>query len=200
MSIYEILFILTMPIYLISIYKLNGSFLGERIYSKRTELVSYFLYAVCLVIIYLTTRKPIVFLIYNVISFFIISLNYYANMVGRIVYTFFLYLFLFIIEVIVGRVTGFFKLTAFEHSEFHSIVGIVLMRAIMLIFAYFIHKFRKYKTKSFFFPVPTYYYIAQIFILLGSLYFYLVSLEKNFISIMQVVISSIIGRWDDYIC
>ncbi|NCC15449.1 MAG: GHKL domain-containing protein [Clostridia bacterium] len=190
MSIYEIFFILTMPIYLISIYKLNCSFLGERIYSKRIELVSYILYAVCLVIIYLTTRKPIVFLIYNLLSFFCISLNYYADMVGRIVYAFLLYLFLFIIEVVLWRITGYFRLNALENSEFNSIVGIVLMRVIMLIFAYFIHKLRKSKTTGFY--IPAYYYFAQILILLGILYFFLMSIEKNNISTTQVIISSII--------
>lgn len=190
MSIYEIFFILTIPIYLISIYKLNSCFLGERICSKRIELISYLTYSVCLVIIYMTSRKPIVFLIYNLLSFFIISLNYYANMIGRIVYTFTLYLFLFIIEAVVWRITGFFKLTAFENSDFNSIIGIVLMRALMLIFAYLIHKFKKSKTKNF--PVPVYYYIAQSLILFGSLYFFIISLEKDHISITQVIISSII--------
>lgn len=190
MSTYEIFFVLTIPIYLISIYKLNLCFLGERITSRKTELFSYLLYAVILVILYMTTRKPIVFLIYSLVSFFLISLNYNANMTGRIVNTFSLYLFLFIIEAVVWRVTGFFKLEAFENSEFNSIVGIVLMRILMLIFAYLLHKFKKSKTKNF--PVPIYYYMAQILILFGTLYFFLMSLEKNHITTTQVIISSII--------
>ncbi len=46
MSIYEIIFILTTPIYVISIYKLNRCFLGERLSNKKMKCspIFYMLY------------------------------------------------------------------------------------------------------------------------------------------------------------
>lgn len=190
MSIYEIVFIVTIPIYLISIYKLNYCLLGERIYSKKIEIISYFVYALCLSFIYMTLRIPIVLLIFNLISFFLISLNYYGNMLNRIVCTFSLYIFLFIIEIFITALTGYLKLTAFEISEYNSIIGIILARAFMLMLTYLLHKYKKSKVKNF--PVPIYYYIAHIFILAGVLYLFLLSLENELLSITQVVISSAI--------
>mgnify|MGYP000989357646 CR=1 FL=1 len=153
-------------------------------------MLSYFLYAVFLVVLYLTTRKPIVFLIYNLLSFFLLSFHYDSNMIRRIVHALFLYLFLFIIEALLWRITGYFRITAFENSKFSSIIGIVLMRLVMLILTYLIHKFKKSKIKNY--PVPSFYYVAQILILFGTLYFFLMSFEKEHISITQVILSSVI--------
>lgn len=190
MSIYEIIFIITIPIYLISIYKLNYCLLGKRIYSKKIEVCSYLIYALGLSFTYMVVRVPIVLLIFNLISFFLISLNYYGNILNRIVFTFTLYIFLFIIEISITALTGYLKITAFEISEYNSIIGIILARILMLMLTYLLHKYKKSKTKNF--SVPIYYYIAHIFILAGVLYLFLVSLENELLSITQVVISSII--------
>ncbi len=190
MSIYEIIFIITIPIYLISIYKINYCLLGERIYSKKIEISSYLIYALSLSFIYMTVRIPIVLLIFNFISFFLISLNYYGKILKRVVCTFSLYIFLFIIEISITVLTGYLKITAYEISEYNSIIGIILARILMLVLTYLLHKYKKSKIKNF--PVPIYYYIAHIFILAGVLYLFLVSLENELLSTTQVAISSII--------
>lgn len=188
MSIYEIVYMVTIPIYLVSIYKLNYCLLGERLYSKKIEISSYLIYAICLSFMYIEVRIPIVLLIFNLISFFLISLNYYGTILNRVVCTFSLYIFLFIIEIFITALTGYLKISAFDISEYNSIIGIILARILMLILTYLLHKYKKSKIKNF--PVPIYYYIAHIFILVGVLYLFLVSLEKELLSITQVIISS----------
>lgn len=190
MSIYEFFFVFTVPIYLIAIYKLNCCFLGECISSKNIERSSYILYAIVLCIIFLNTRKPIVFLYFNLISFFIISLNYDASLSKRLVYIFLLYLFLFVIEAVIWRISGFFTVIAFKDSTFDSIVGIVLMRVFMLIFAHLLQKYKKSEDKNY--KIPAYYYIMQFFILIGMLYFFLALLENKYITTTHVIISSIV--------
>lgn len=188
MSIYEIVYMVTIPIYLVSIYKLNYCLLGERLYSKKIEISSYLIYAICLSFMYIEVRIPIVLLIFNLISFFLISLNYYGTILNRVVCTFSLYIFLFIIEIFITALTGYLKISAFDISEYNSIIGIILARILMLMLTYLLHKYKKSKIKNF--PVPIYYYIAHIFILVGVLYLFLVSLEKELLSITQVIISS----------
>lgn len=188
MSIYEIVYMVTIPIYLVSIYKLNYCLLGERLYSKKIEISSYLIYAICLSFMYIEVRIPIVLLIFNLISFFLISLNYYGTILNRVVCTFSLYIFLYIIEIFITALTGYLKISAFDISEYNSIIGIILARILMLMLTYLLHKYKKSKIKNF--PVPIYYYIAHIFILVGVLYLFLVSLEKELLSITQVIISS----------
>lgn len=190
MLIYDIVFILTLPIYILPLYKLNSCFLGVRLYSKKTEISSYLLYAVCLVLIYNFIRVPIILLVFNIISFFLISLNYYASQLNRIVCSLSIYSLLFIIETIVWRATGYFKLAALENSEYNSIIGIILARVLMLIISYLIQKYKKSKTKNI--PIPPYYYLTHILVLIGILYLFLVSLESDFLSITQIVISSVV--------
>lgn len=190
MSTYEMFFILTMPLYLMAIYKINRSFLGEALYSKKTEIGCYILYAIGVCTICMTKSIPIVLLVFNLLSFWGMTFNYYSTKWNRIRYACSLYLLLFIIEMAVTGLTGYLNIKAFEESQYQSIIGITLARTLMLMGAYLIHKYKIVKVKKF--PVPGYYYIAYSFSLLGTLYLFLIALEKDSLSMAQVIVSSIV--------
>ena len=190
MPIYDTISILTTPIYIIAVYKAICIFLGERISSKKIELLSYSLYAITLTIFYIVVKIPILLLIFNIIAYFLISFNYSKNVFKNIICAFSVVSFFLVIEALVFISLGFFELTFFESSQYSSIIGLLLSRMTMLLFANLLHKYKKSKIQNT--PVPPYYYIAHTLILFGILYLFILSFERDLLLIPQVIISSVI--------
>lgn len=177
MTLYEILFIITTPIFTLSIFMLNTSFLGEIIISKKKEIYVYTTYSVLLLIIFFNIRFPIVFLIFNLVSFFTITLFYESSILNKIIYSNITYSILFIIEALVGAFVGYLDIKAFIESEFNSNIGLLMIRVLTLSVSYIIFRLNKNKSKDI--DIPLYFYLIHIVVLIGTLYFFVLSLEHS---------------------
>lgn len=184
--IYEIFFILSTPIYLISIYNFNNCLLGQSIYSKKIEIISYVLYGILLICLYINIQIPFVLFIFSILSFYIISLNYYSNIFKRIFIVLLIYTSILIIEGIVWSFTGYFEISILENLEYNSSIGIIITRLITLIVTHYMNKKNK-KIKTVI--VPIYFDIMNIVILIGLLYFFIIHIQNSNLSIIHIVAS-----------
>lgn len=187
---YEFVYIATNPIIIFAIYKLFNTYLGEEVYNKKMEKLSYFIYFILLSGVIFVTRLPIIMLIFNLLSLFLISLNYIAPIQKKIVSPSLIYAILCLIEIIVYVASGFLSVSMYKDSLFNSLVGIILIRTVTMIVAYLINKYKKSIKKDF--TIPPIYYIAFTIILFGTLYLFLVSLANSEITMYNLIISGFI--------
>ena len=190
MPIYEFTYIATNPIIIFVIYRLFHVFLGEKVKNRKTEIISYVIYFVLLSIIIFITRIPVILLVFNLLSFVLISLNYKASFYKKIIVSSLMYSSLLVVEIIVSMTMGFLNISIYKNSSFNSVLGIILIRSISMILAYLISKYSYSKKKSY--DLPKIYYLAFSIILFGTLYLFISSLEKNNLSVYNVLINGFI--------
>ncbi len=147
MPIYEFTYIATNPIIIFVIYRLFHVFLGEKVKNRKTEIISYVIYFVLLSIIIFITRIPVILLVFNLLSFVLISLNYKASFYKKIIVSSLMYSSLLVVEIIVSMTMGFLNISIYKNSSFNSVLGIILIRAISMILAYLISKYSYSKKK-----------------------------------------------------
>lgn len=187
---YEMIYIVTNPIFTFAIYKLFQALFDEEAYNVKIEKLSYFLYFISSSILLFITRIPIITLVFTLIFLFLISFNYKSSIQKKIIFSSLIYCILFVIEIVTSVGIGFLDISAFNNSSFSSGAGIILIRTITMIIVYLINKYKKSMKKDF--SIPKIYYLAFIVILMGTLYLFTGSLENEYISIYNVIINGII--------
>ena len=187
MPIYELTYLATNPIIIFVIYRLFHTFLGEKVKNKRIESISYLVYFVLLSIIIFVTRIPIILLVFHLLSFILISLNYKSSVQKKIVVSSLIYSSLLIIEIFVSIAMGFLNISIYKNSSFNSVLGIILMRAINMIITHLVSRYNYSKKVNYI--LPHLYYLAFSIILFGTLYLFIGSLEKPNLSIYNVLIN-----------
>lgn len=192
MEVYDLLFIITVPLYMFSVFFLMNAFFRGNISELHSKIFvwPYLLYSFLSIFIFFYNRTPIIFLFFNLTSFFIISLNYASNFFKRIINIILIYFIFLIIEIAASVVIGFIDISIFEISRFNSVLGLILIRVSTLMCSYFVYRFKDYIKINF--PLPSYYYFVHIIILLGILILFIFSLEKKNITINDVILSSLI--------
>lgn len=190
MQIYDIVFIVTIPFYSLAIYFLFHSLLADVESCKTKELVSYVAFSIFMIAVFMLTRLPIIFLICNVFGISLISLCYDVKLLRKLITTIIIYMVIFIVEIVVAGLLGFLEIGAFQNSEFNSVIGIITMRIVTIFISLCIYKFKKRTRMKL--PIPTFYYISHILILLGTLYLFVISLENANLSLGQILISAIV--------
>ncbi len=190
MPIFEIVYILTTPIFLIAIQRLMRCFLGEIKYGKSFEIVSYLLYGILMIVFYNFVKIPILLLIFNILFMFLVSFNYESKFLDKIVCVFSIYVFFIVFEGIVLRFTSTLDVYVTQKFEYTNSAGIVSSRVLTLIFSHMFVKMKKTFDKEI--SLPIYYYIAQLVILIGLLYMFIISINGSNVPSSQVILSSII--------
>lgn len=192
MSTYELVFLLTTPLHSLSVFLLFRSVFSEKKEGYRAflELVSYGIYTILIIVVFWFIRRPVGFLVLNIPSFFILSLHYKSEILQRSIRIISSYFVLLILEVLIVGSIGFFEVDIVEHMKFDSIFGIIITRVITVAVCYLMYRYRKIikKEKS----IPNYYYLIDMLILIGTLYLFITSLEKDSLTLIHIVISSMI--------
>ena len=189
MTLYDFIFILTIPIDLLTIYRLYYCFFDEILYGKKTEIISYILYEILCTIFLYTINIPMIMLIINIFLFYLISLNYKGTMLKRIAYSLLFYAFLGNMEIAVVFLTGYINVDFWSKSNYSNCVGIILVRILGYTIITLIYKHKKTKSKSY--QIPIYYYISHIIILIGTIYLYLSFIKTSALSKFEILFSSL---------
>lgn len=190
MQSYDLIFIVLSPLCALAVFYLSRVFFLERVSGWKIELVSYTFFCVAMCVTFLWTRIPVVFLVFNIVGFFLISFNYRASILRRIMGSLLIYGTLLVIEMIVWRTVGFFEWNLFLSSSFDSIIGLFLNRIIAVIVSYLLYRYTRKNEKIY--AIPYYYYVAHIVVLLGTIYLFLSSLSRSFLTLGQVLLSGMI--------
>ncbi len=187
---YDIMYTLTLPLAIWPIQRIMKCFLGELNYGKKVEFLSFSMFCILLAIFYWFVKIPLLLLIFNLISFFLLAFNYNCKIINKIICAFAIYCVLVAIEACAWKLTSSLPVYLTKNYHENNIVGVALVRVLMLTFTHFFVKIKTATSKDI--SLPIYYYIAQIVILLGLLYLFLSSLTGVDVSTTKVIIGSII--------
>lgn len=186
MTYYEIIYILTNPIYLFSIYKLFHSFFDEKTCNRKMEkfvLATYFILLSSTIFI---TRVPIIMFIINILFLFLYSFCFKSKLNTKMIYVALILSILFLIELIISIAFGFTDLSGKKESSFNSVILLIFIRLVTMIVSYLINKYKKSKVKDT--TVPKIYYIAFSTVLFGTLYLFILLLEDESITLPDLLI------------
>ena len=190
MSIYEIVFLLTIPLQIMAVYFLNKVFFSERKISVVIETALYIAYSFAIAAVFTTIRSTIGFIAVNVASLFIISLCYNSKLMRRIMDVLIMYFIMFISECVVMLIIGFLDVDIFGYSRFDSAIGILINRVVLVSVAYLFYKYRKGKKETV--SLPWYYYAAHIVVIIGVISIFLFAIEYDSIGTSQFVLCCVI--------
>lgn len=190
MSMYEILFLLTIPLQTMAVYLLNEVYFTERKLPAITEKVLYVIYSVAIAIVFITVRMPIGFIAVNIGGLFVISLCYSSKAMRRIMNVLLIYFIMFISECVVMLLIGFLDVDIFGYSRFDSAIGILINRVVLVSVAYLFYKYSKGKKETV--SMPWYYYVAHIVVIIGVISIFLFAIEYDSIGTSQFVLCCVI--------
>ena len=103
--------------------------------NKTTEFISYTLYYILSSLIFILFPVPVLMLLFNIISIFILTFNYEGTIKSRITATIYVYLIIFTVEIIFMSLFEYRKIFVFKVQELHSIYLIICVNAVMYIIA-----------------------------------------------------------------
>lgn len=90
----------------------------EEAKNKKVEYLSYILFYLLIVFVYLVVNIPIFTLVCNIFGFFLISLNYNASLKKRLLSIFIIYAILITTELIVALISGYLVNSIYSTSEY----------------------------------------------------------------------------------
>ncbi len=135
-----------------SIFKLISMFFERQEVNKTTEFISYTLYYILSSLIFILFPVPVLMLLFNIISIFILTFNYEGTIKSRITATIYVYLIIFTVEIIFMSLFEYRKIFVFKVQELHSIYLIICVNAVMYIIALILsdkkNNLRKYRNIS----------------------------------------------------
>lgn len=175
-TLYEAVYAITYIYGTYIVYKLLNVFFDDLRTSKTIEISSYIGYYFINLALFFMFRIPIVLMISNILLFFLLTLNYNSSFKRRIIFSFLSYMILMSAEVILTIMTGYFDIPVFKNSEYSSILGLVLVRIISLLVVLAISNYKNVKKEI---PISTFSWINSIIVSFGSLYFFLVFIDKG---------------------
>lgn len=187
---YEISYLVTLPLYALSVYYLCGVLFTKRASSKNAERVSYLLYAEILLTLFFTIRVPGIFLTANMVGIFLLSLLYEGSMIRRIACVLLVCSTMGVAEIIAGTFVGHVKIHAFANNDFDSVIVMALNRISVFIVARVAYRFKRNERRLY--KIPSYYYVAHVVILAGTIYLFTLLLDKATLTIPQVIVSGLV--------
>ncbi len=192
MEIYRIVFIVTLPLYCLSMYFLLTSFLGERITKSPLYFAPYLLFSAYSIYIMEHSLPPILVLFSGCVWLCSLGMLHPQSILKKISVSIIITLILLICEILSFSIGNYLIIDFFSDNSFDSPVILILMRTIGLAMAYCIFKFTRHKENEL--PFPVYYFFLHLLMFSGLLYLYICSMTpKEPSSIMLLVNSGTLG-------
>ena len=114
MSLVHSVFIVSNILGTISIFKFITIFFERENINQYIELLSYFIYYISSVLFFIIFPVPVVLFLFNIISIFIITLNYAGTLKRHITATVYVYLIIFGIEIVCMSLFEYKKIFIFK--------------------------------------------------------------------------------------
>lgn len=171
------------------VYKFMKFFYEIRKSNKVIELSSYAIYTIVLSSVYLLTKTPLALLSINILSLFLLSFNYKANILKRFFSSFFIYFIIFSIELIISLLIGYINVPIIVRLEYKSLFGMITIRIVSFVIVFLLSSYQDIRRNVTF---PFFYWVSIILIPVSSLYLFLLFFIAKGLSAMNLVFGIII--------
>lgn len=169
-SLYNIIWIVSELFGTYIIYRFMHLFFDLDRHAGKKETICYVVYFCINVVVYYFYQMPIFILIWNLLLFFLLSLQYPARLEKRILIVILIYLILMSEELIGTFIIGKTQFEICKTGVYHSILGLCLVRMISYVTVLILQHFQNRKKETW---VPRTYWCSVIIILIFSMYLFL---------------------------
>lgn len=128
---YHIIYLLANFFTIFVVHRFMRIFFEGRRCSRILNLLSYLLYFVVTSLSYFLFDIPLITLVINLITMFIISLTYEASVQKRIIYVIYMYLFMAVAEIITAAMTGYVYFSIFKQGNYRDSFGVIAIRIVI---------------------------------------------------------------------
>lgn len=128
---YHIIYLLANFFTIFVIYRFMRIFFESRRRNRTLNLLSYLLYFVATSLFYFWFNIPLITLVINLITMFMISLTYEASIQKRIIYVIYMYLFMAVAEIITAAMTGYVYFSVFSQGDYRDSFGVIAVRIVI---------------------------------------------------------------------
>lgn len=147
MSLVHSVFLVSNILGTFSIFKLISIFFERENIYKCVEVLSYVIYYILSVLIFIFFPIPVVLLLFNIIGIFVITFNYSGTLERHITATVYVYLIIFGIEIMVMSLFEYKKIFIFKVQELHSVYLIICVKVLVYIVSLILSE-RKFNIKK----------------------------------------------------
>ncbi|NBI05478.1 ATP-binding protein [Senegalia massiliensis] len=184
---YVLFYLIVNILYVYTIFRFMGVFF-EREKIKRKEVFSYFIFYIVISFIFLVFNIPLLSLITNIISFFLLSLNYKSNFKKKVISIFFIISIMMFSEIIVTLFMVNIDLSIFK-SIYLDISIIIFSRIISYLIVLIFEGAKNVKNNI---ELPNIYWFSVFFIPLSSMYLTLLLFQNSNLNKYELLISILI--------
>jgi len=125
---YHIIYLLANFFLIFVVHRFMRVFFEHRKYKRILGILAYSFYFIMTTLVYLLIDIPLITLITNLITMFIISLTYEVSIQKRIICV--VYLFMAAAEIIAAAMTGYINFSVFSQGEFRDTFGLIATRIV----------------------------------------------------------------------
>lgn len=186
---YTIVYLITNLFNVVIIHRFVKAFF-EQMHSKRWNcILSYLSYFVVTSILYLYVDIPFVTLIANLGIVYIISLNYDASTLKRVLCSLFIVLFCIIPEIIVTACTGYFEYSIFTRGNYSSILGAIAVRLFTYVEALLLYNLSSVRRSN---RVNRSIWGASVFLPLVTFILYVFIIHSEDVTQIKVIVAAVL--------
>lgn len=132
---------------------------------------------------------PVLTLAVNIITVFIVTLNYESNLKKKMVSVTFIYIFMLVPELLISALTNYFNFPMFETGYYRNISGIIIVRILTYLEALIFYNIKTLKRHQ---TVGGIQWAATIFIPISTLFLKIFLIDSESSTKTEIIISTII--------
>lgn len=142
---YHFVYIISNFFSIFIIHKFVDFFFPKPNCKKIISCITYLLYFLFTSLVYIMIDIPIITLLVNYITIFIISLTNESTIQKKLTDTTYIIMFMLFPELIISAITGYLHFSFFEDGNYNNISGILITKIITYIEALVLRNFKSYK-------------------------------------------------------
>ncbi|MDF2675833.1 MAG: hypothetical protein K0Q97_123 [Bacillota bacterium] len=163
LTAYDYIFTVGNIIHTYILFRFMCIFFDRNDINKKIEFLSYVFYGLIVTYIHLFVKLPIVTLLFNIISLFLLTLNYKSSLKKRILSPILIFILLVLVEIFVAALTSY---SFTSGKNLSSISGVILQRILSYLVMLVMDNFKNVKKNIF---ISNIYWVSIFAIPLGTL-------------------------------
>lgn len=167
--------------------KFMNVFFEKRKTSFFVYALTYFLYLTGTVLVFFTLKIPLANLFCNILTIFIITLNYESTLRRKISAVCFIYAFMFITDIFIASLSGGLLVSPVNETEYNAVFGYIVIGLLLYLESILAQNLKNIRKNS---PVSALFWFSSFAIPLSSIYIAMPILENRNTS-HTVLVSSI---------
>jgi len=188
-DIYTIVYLITSLFSVAVNHRFMMAFFEQRRSKKWVCMLSYFSYFVVTNLVYLYVDIPFVTLLANYGLLFLISLNYKAGMLKRVLSSLYILIFCVITEIIIAACTGYFQYSVFTEGNYSNIIGAIAVPLATYIESLLFYNFKSVRRNH---KVKVSVWIASVLIPLITFILHMFIINSKDVTQVVVIVATIL--------